>query len=133
MSKYYIGDEIFFIPMQQETIIIKIMPKGEAGLKEDYYTVECDDKKAYTVKALKPIIKALRQDEKLNECIGCKWFVNMDGRKAFCFHSNELVRTYIEMNIRPKGCFKDTEKEKQILEGVEDEKKSTNTKRRFHK
>ena len=135
MPRYYILDKVFSIPHQKETTIIKIRPKGEAGLKEDYYVLYCDKDKAFTVKALKPIIKALRPDEKLNECIGCDWFVNLDNRKAYCFASNELVRTYIEMNLRPKNCIKDTEKEKRLKgdSDGEENKSTTNTKRKFHK
>ena len=135
MPRYYIGDKIFFIPMQKEAVIIKVNPKGEAGLKEDYYVVDCDPKHAFTAKALKPIIKALRPDEKLNECIGCKWLVNLGDRKEYCFLSNELVKIYMEMNIRPKNCIKDSEKEKELTkEGKKNGKnESTNTKRRFHK
>ena len=117
MSRYYVNDKVFFIPTKEETTIIKITPKGYGGLKEDYYVVACMPKKPVTIRALEPIISALKQDERVNECIGCRFLVNIPGPGAYCFNSNQLVRTSIVMDKRPSKCIKGTEEENQKNKG----------------
>lgn len=118
MTKYYLYDEVFFIPMKQETKIIEVMPKGEAGLKQDYYIVECKPDKAFTAMALKPIVKVLKQKEKINKCIGCRFLVDIPRKEAYCFVSNQLVRNSITMDLRPNKCIKGTPKELELNKGV---------------
>lgn len=119
MAKYNIGDEVVYLPFKMETIVIAVLPKNEAGRRETFYIVKCNPKKAVTSQALEPVNKALRPKKKENECIGCKWFVDIEGNEAYCFATNELVRKYIKRDTRPNQCIKGTAVEKLLNKGDE--------------